>query len=424
MLKRKFRDLIIGKHTYINSWVDYKNAILRGHLIVVSLLVGITYIFVDRYNNVEGNDPYYIAVIITAVITLIINRWGRYRLANILFLSLLNAIVFLFASNDGYRVGIYMFFVITGITSIALFGHKDRPLAFSFALLSTILFFLSYWGNFTILPKRVFTDEYVQISFATNFVIAIVTGIALLYFLIDVSHFTEKEILLKNELLGKTNKELDRFVYSASHDLRAPLRSLLGLIEISQKTDNPDDVKHCLELMKQRVDNMDYFIHEIIDFSRNARQEVRNEKVVLMPIVKEVIEDLKFGAGMDRIYVSIDIDPTFALVTDLARFKVVMHNLIGNAFKYHDPDKENSEVSIKASSENSFIRIDVKDNGVGIAEEHKSKIFEMFYRASERSQGSGLGLYIVQETLAKLNGSIQVKSEPGLGSIFSVHLPG
>jgi len=424
MLKRKFRDLIIGKHTYINSWVDYKNAILRGHLIVVSLLVGITYIFVDRYNNVEGNDPYYIAVIITAVITLIINRWGRYRLANILFLSLLNAIVFLFASNDGYRVGIYMFFVITGITSIALFGHKDRPLAFSFALLSTILFFLSYWGNFTILPKRVFTDEYVQISFATNFVIAIVTGIALLYFLIDVSHFTEKEILLKNELLGKTNKELDRFVYSASHDLRAPLRSLLGLIEISQKTDNPDDVKHCLELMKQRVDNMDYFIHEIIDFSRNARQEVRNEKVVLMPIVKEVIEDLKFGAGMDRIYVSIDIDPTFALVTDLARFKVVMHNLIGNAFKYHDPDKENSEVSIKASSENSFIRIDVKDNGLGIAEEHKSKIFEMFYRASERSQGSGLGLYIVQETLAKLNGSIQVKSEPGLGSIFSVHLPG
>jgi signal transduction histidine kinase len=397
---------------------------LRGHLIVVSLLVGITYIFVDRYNNVEGNDPYYIAVIITAAITLIINRWGRYRLANILFLSLLNAIVFLFASNDGYRVGIYMFFVITGITSIALFGHKDRPLAFSFALLSTILFFLSYWGNFTILPKRVFTDEYVQISFATNFVIAIVTGIALLYFLIDVSHFTEKEILLKNELLGKTNKELDRFVYSASHDLRAPLRSLLGLIEISQKTDNPDDVKHCLELMKQRVDNMDYFIHEIIDFSRNARQEVRNEKVVLMPIVKEVIEDLKFGAGMDRIYVSIDIDPTFALVTDLARFKVVMHNLIGNAFKYHDPDKENSEVSIKASSENSFIRIDVKDNGVGIAEEHKSKIFEMFYRASERSQGSGLGLYIVQETLAKLNGSIQVKSEPGLGSIFSVHLPG
>jgi signal transduction histidine kinase len=424
MLKRKFRDLIIGKHTYINSWVDYKNAILRGHLIVVSLLVGITYIFVDRYNNVEGNDPYYIAVIITAAITLIINRWGRYRLANILFLSLLNAIVFLFASNDGYRVGIYMFFVITGITSIALFGHKDRPLAFSFALLSTILFFLSYWGNFTILPKRVFTDEYVQISFATNFVIAIVTGIALLYFLIDVSHFTEKEILLKNELLGKTNKELDRFVYSASHDLRAPLRSLLGLIEISQKTDNPDDVKHCLELMKQRVDNMDYFIHEIIDFSRNARQEVRNEKVVLMPIVKEVIEDLKFGAGMDRIYVSIDIDPTFALVTDLARFKVVMHNLIGNAFKYHDPDKENSEVSIKASSENSFIRIDVKDNGLGIAEEHKSKIFEMFYRASERSQGSGLGLYIVQETLAKLNGSIQVKSEPGLGSIFSVHLPG
>jgi len=424
MLKRKFRNLIIGKSTYINSWVDYKNAILRGHLIVVSVLVGITYIFVDRYNNIQGNDHYYIAAILTGIITLIINRRGQFKLANILFLTLINGILFLFASNDTYRTGVYMFFLMAGITSLALFGHKDRLLAVCFAALSTLLFFLAYWGNFAILPKRIFTEDYVQISFATNFIIAIITGILLLHFLIDVNHVTEREILQKNDLLAKTNKELDRFVYSASHDLRAPLRSLLGLIEISQKTNDPADIKQCLDLMKQRVDNMDGFIHEIIDFSRNARQEVRNEKVVLMPIVKEVIEDLKFGAGMDRIYVSIDIDPTFAFVTDLARFKVVMHNLIGNAFKYHDPDKENSEVSIKASSENSVIRIDIEDNGLGIAEEHKSKIFEMFYRASERSQGSGLGLYIVQETLAKLNGSIQVKSEPGQGSIFSVYLPG
>lgn len=423
MLRRKFRDLIIGKHTYINSWVDYKNAILRGHLIVVSLLVGITYIFVDRYNNIEGNDPYYLAVIITAIITLVFNRLGKYRLANVLFLSLLNAIVFLFASNDGYRAGIYMFFVITGITSIALFGHKDRPLAISFALLSTLLFFLSYWGNLTILPKRVFTDEYVQISFATNFVIAIITGITLLYFLIDVNHFTEKEILLKNDLLVKTNKELDRFVYSASHDLRAPLRSLLGLIEISQKTDNPDDVKQCLELMKQRVGNMDEFIQEIIDFSRNARQNVIQEKFLLLPVVKESVENLKFAEGMEKIYVRLDISPTLAIVSDLPRFKVVLQNLIGNAFKYHDAGKEQQEVFINAKVESEQVKINIEDNGLGIAEEHKSKIFEMFYRASEKSQGSGLGLYIVKETLVKLKGSIQFDSNLGQGSRFTIWLP-
>ncbi len=423
MFRRKFRDLIIGKDTYIDSWVDYKNAILRGHLIVVSLLVGIAYMFMDRYNHVSGNDLYYIAVIVTGAITFILNRKKKYLLSNILFLSLINAIVFLFASSDSYRSGVYIFFVITGITSVTLFGRKDRTLAIFFVILSVILFFLSYWGNFSILPKRVLTEEYIQISFATNFVIALVTGITLLYFLIDVNHGTEREILKKNELLAKTNKELDRFVYSASHDLRAPLRSLLGLIEVTQKTQSPEEVKECLELMKQRIDNMDGFIKEIIDFSRNARQDVKRENFVLLPIIKETVDNLKFAEGMEKIYVRVDIAPSLSIVSDLPRLKVVLQNLIGNAFKYHDHGKEQQEVLIRAEAEGDQVRIEIEDNGLGIAAEHHSRIFEMFYRASEKSQGSGLGLYIVRETLTKLNGSIKFHSLAGQGSRFTVWLP-
>jgi signal transduction histidine kinase len=420
---KKFRDLIIGKDVYINSWVDYKNALLRGYLIVVSLLVGITYIFVDHYNNITENDPYYFAVIVTAIITFTLNRYKKYKLANILFLALINLIIFLFASNDSYRTGVYMFFVIAGITSVALFGHKDRSLAILFAAFSALLFFLSYWGGFSIQPKHVFTEEYVQISFATNFVIALGTGITLLYFLIDVNHVIQKEILTKNELLAKTNKELDRFVYSASHDLRAPLRSLLGLIEVTQKTQDPEEVKECFELMKDRIDNMDVFIKEIIDFSRNARLDVRRENFILLPIIKETVDNLKFAEGMEGIYVRLDIEPSLNIVSDLPRLKVVLQNLIGNAFKYHDLQKEQQEVLIKAEAEGDQIRIDIEDNGLGIAVEHQPRIFEMFYRASEKSQGSGLGLYIVRETLTKLNGSIKFHSSPGQGSRFTIWLP-
>lgn len=423
MLAKKFRDLIIGKDTFIVSWVEYKNAILRGHLIVVSIFVAITYLITDRVNQIYGNEVYYFVLLVTSITTLIINRYGHYRLANVLFMSMINALVFLFASNDINRSGIYMFFLIAGITGFALFGHKDRPLAILFASISVFLFFLSYWGGFTIQPTRVYTEQFLKVNFAINFVVSFTTGIALLYFLIDINYATERELVNKNVLLTKANQELDRFVYSASHDLRAPLRSLLGLIEVSQKSIDAEEVQQCLDLMRQRVHNLDDLIREIIDFSRNARQDVKKERFSLLPIVKEIVDNLKFAEGLEKVYVRIDISPEFEVESDKARVKVILNNLIGNAFKYHDEAKEQQEVFVKAIREGNQARIDIEDNGVGIAEEHQHKIFDMFYRAHEKSQGSGLGLYIVRETLAKVNGSIQLKSKPGGGSVFSVWLP-
>jgi signal transduction histidine kinase len=242
-----FRNLIIGKGTYIHSWVDYKSALLRGHLIVVSIAVGIVYLITDWLSNIQGNEPYYVGVIVTSVITFVLNRKRKYKFANTLFLLIINLIIFLFASGGSNETGIYMLFVISGITGLALFGHKDRILAGLFALLSLILFFLSYWFGISLRPPRDLTQEYIQINFAINFTISLITGIALLYFLIEVNQSAEKELLAKNDLLAKTNRELDRFVYSASHDLRAPLSSLLGLIEVAHKTPDPIEVKQCLD---------------------------------------------------------------------------------------------------------------------------------------------------------------------------------
>lgn len=423
MFGSRFRNLVIGKDTYIASWVDYKNALLRGHLIVVSIVVGIVYLITDRLSHIMGNEPYYLAVIITGIITFILNRKRKYKMANVLFLSLINLIIFLFASGDSNKTGVYMMFVISGITGFALFGYKDKIMAGMFALLSLSLFFLAYWFDITLRPPRVLSEEYIQINFGINFTIALITGIALLYFLIDVNHSTEKELLAKNDLLAKTNRELDRFVYSASHDLRAPLSSLLGLIEVAHKTSDPAEINQCLDLMRQRVNNMDGFIKEIIDFSRNTRQEVKKETFNLLTFIKEIVDDLKFAEGMEQIYVRLDIAPDLQIISDPTRLKVVLNNLVGNAFKYQDPQKEQQEVYIKAQAEGDMIRIDIRDNGLGIATEHQSKVFEMFYRASEKSRGSGLGLYIVKETLAKLKGAIQLRSTATEGSTFSIWLP-
>jgi len=265
--------------------------------------------------------------------------------------------------------------------------------------------------------------QYREISFVINFLGGFFLCTSIVYFLMDLNFHSESEILQKNALLTKTNRELDRFVYSASHDLRAPLSSLLGLIDVAQKRCSREEVDYCLLLMKDRVHNMDLFIKEIVDFSRNARQSIKKEQVVLLDVIQQTINDLKFGEGMEQIYVRLDVPRDYLIVTDLARLKMVLQNLIGNAFKYSDPQKENQEVTVRVLLEGETTRIEITDNGVGIAEEYHPKIFEMFYRASEKSNGSGLGLYIVRETLARLNGTIQLKSVLGQGSTFTIWLP-
>jgi signal transduction histidine kinase len=109
--------------------------------------------------------------------------------------------------------------------------------------------------------------------------------------------------------------------------------------------------------------------------------------------------------------------------SDRGRLKVVLNNLVGNSLKYNDANKEEKLVELKTSYQNNSLVIQVNDNGIGIAEEHQPKIFDMFYRATERSQGSGLGLYIAKETIEKLGGKISLTSKVGQGTNFSVAIP-
>ena len=114
------------------------------------------------------------------------------------------------------------------------------------------------------------------------------------HFLLSINFHSENEILVKNDLLSKTNQELDRFVYSASHDLKAPLSSMLGLIEVAQRTDDPEEIKMCLGMMRGRINILDDFIREIIDYSRNARLELKKDKFSLLELTKEVVDGLLF----------------------------------------------------------------------------------------------------------------------------------
>jgi PAS domain S-box-containing protein len=234
---------------------------------------------------------------------------------------------------------------------------------------------------------------------------------------------SEKQIQLQNEMLEKANAELDRFVYSVSHDLKSPLSSVLGLMSIADMSNDIGEVQGCLVMMRERINALNNFIEEVIDYSRNTRTEPEMKEISVRALVEKILENLKYMDKMQDIRVQLDIDPDLTLLTDPGRVKIVLNNLIGNAVKYHHTRQEDPWIKIEASLLDDQAEISVSDNGQGIDGPLKDRIFDMFFRAHEGSQGSGLGLYIAREMILKLNGKISVESEKNKGSVFRITLP-
>lgn len=234
----------------------------------------------------------------------------------------------------------------------------------------------------------------------------------------------EQALEASNETLKKTNLELDRFVYSVSHDLRAPLSSILGVIEFAETETDEQSMLELLGMLKSSVKKLDGFVLDILNYSRNARVQLECEKIDFNELVSDIVRDLRFmNAGNSNVAITIDVNEKAILYSDKSRIKMVVSNLLANALRYHDPQKPNPFVNILIQPHDTGIIISIQDNGIGISRDNHEKIFDMFYRASVMSEGTGIGLYIVKETVQKLNGTITLKSEPGIGSDFKVYLP-
>ncbi|MEL7004612.1 MAG: two-component regulator propeller domain-containing protein, partial [Bacteroidota bacterium] len=227
-----------------------------------------------------------------------------------------------------------------------------------------------------------------------------------------------RRIKAMNYKLTKLNEELDRFVYSASHDLRAPLASMLGLVNLARMSDSQETKTQCFDMIEKSVGKLDNFIKDIIDYSRNQRIDVVKKSIDLKEELHEIVESLRFLDQENKIDCEVDCSLT-TIITDEMRFGVILRNIIANALMYHDDGKAKQYILIKCYSEESGIIVTIEDNGLGMGPETVSQVFRMFYRGNEDSKGSGLGLYIAQENMEKLGGKIQVNSRIGESSPFT-----
>lgn len=226
---------------------------------------------------------------------------------------------------------------------------------------------------------------------------------------------TEQELKVRNT-------ELDNFVYKVSHDLRAPLSSILGLVNLANMPGNDDNPGTYIELIGRKVEQLDHFISDVLSHSKNLKQDVTIEPVDVKQIVANTFTDLSYLRNADLIHKEIHIEGgTF--YSDRWRLAEIFRNLISNAIKYRrmDIDKPNVKVTVRITDQEADISF--SDNGIGIEPDKLLNIFEMFYRASTQSDGSGLGLYIVKNAVEKLGGQIDVFSRPLLGTEFKIILP-
>jgi PAS domain S-box-containing protein len=232
----------------------------------------------------------------------------------------------------------------------------------------------------------------------------------------------ESKIKRQNVELKKINRELDQFVYSAAHDLRAPIANVMGLVRLLRLEEVSDTAQTYLDLQEKSLAKLDDFIRSIVDFSKNSRSKLTKESIDFEHFITEIIDQYRYSESAQNVKISVTSDQNSTFHTDLSRFSIVMNNLISNAIRYSDPSKNDKFINIAISVLPKTAVIEVSDNGIGIEKEHLQNIFKLFYRASSNSKGTGIGLYIVKDTITKLKGSLKVNSTFGEGSVFTVTL--
>ncbi|MBK6446588.1 MAG: PAS domain S-box protein [Bacteroidetes bacterium] len=225
---------------------------------------------------------------------------------------------------------------------------------------------------------------------------------------------TEKELV-------ETNQELDTFFYKASHDLKGPLASVMGIVNLARLENKDGLIDKYFDMVDTSIRRLDRTLLDLIDLARTRKGASKLSVINVKGLVDEILHSLKHLPDYDHINFEIKIDQKVEITSDKVLILSVFQNLIHNAINYCN--HQSPWIRVKVEETDRGIEIEVADNGKGIPEPVKNRVFEMFYRGHPDSNGSGLGLFIVKNALEKIKGKIRFVSEPGNGTVFYVSIP-
>jgi signal transduction histidine kinase len=378
-------------------------------------------------------QPHYLWLLVvelTYFFSLWLNHLRHYNTAKVWFSLVAQGLLFWSASTFGKASSLHFIYVLIAFSTIYNFQrHEYKPILGLFAVMIAQVVVL-YQTDFSLFAVAGLSEAQTRVAEHATIYLCFAGSVTLAQFFI--AKFTAQRRLIEEYYraqeqrfgqLQKANAELDRFVYSISHDLRAPLASVRGLVHLGQRATDLAEAQLYFDLQDKSLHKLNQFIADILDYSRNNRTELQLQPVDFAAEVAQVLAlQAQHGQGQP-VVASTEVEQKTSFMTDRHRLWVVLNNLVSNAYRYRNTNQAESWLKIGVQVVPAEATITVADNGIGIATEHLPRIFDMFYRATDHATGSGLGLYIVKEVVDKLQGSIRVESTVAQGTVFTLQLP-
>ncbi len=363
--------------------------------------------------------------------TYVLNQRGRGVLAGNLFAGIISLLIFFMTITEPKEALVYLYYLPFSIGLPFLIDYTDKRQLWLHTTHSALFWLVLVFYDF---PIPIFDISLSQATIIgqVNVVLSAFFCLFFAFMIINTNKkvetvilYSEERLQSQNEMLTKNNQELDRFVYSISHDLRAPVASVLGLTDISKNADTLEESQEYTLLMERSLRRLDGYIHDILDYSRNTRLKVSQDSIDFSKMIGEIIAISQAVSETQAIEVQLQIHnpKQVSFYTDSRRLQIILTKIIANAFYYQKPFESHKKVEIELMLTEYRATVRVTDNGIGIAGEDQEKIFTMFYRSNVTKPGSGLGLYIARETAQCMGGTITCQSKEGEGSTFLLTIP-
>ena len=227
-----------------------------------------------------------------------------------------------------------------------------------------------------------------------------------------------------HQLQKDKDEEINYFIYKASHDLRGPLVSINGLVDLARREGgDPEKLSKYLRLVELSIGSLENSLNDLIEFKRMDQTALKTSLIDFDDILQDVVRGVKHTDNYGKVEVRSKVNQEGEFKNDRGVIRSVLLNLIQNAVKYSRSDIQDPYVAVKIMVNEKEALIEVSDNGIGMPEMVIQNIYKMFYRGNSEKQGSGLGLYIVKMGIKKIGGTIDVKSVQQKGTTFRISIP-